>query len=122
MEEIVNRFMDASMEESKRTRQFILDFKNCQEYMIKEQNNMIMELQFAVHKLTTTVRKSLCKVNEAKGITTRGGRTTSIEPNRKEQIDETTVDEGRTEPVIIPVNESGNNKGTITLPKSRQKG
>ena len=123
--------MDAGMEESKRTRQYIWDFKNCQEYMIKEQNNMIMELQFAVHELTATVRKSLCQVNEAKGITTRGGRTTSIEPNNKVPIEETTVEElpnsahldvepekGGTEPITIPDKEDGNRSAAIndTIP------
>nr|GFB66803.1 hypothetical protein [Tanacetum cinerariifolium] len=85
MEEIVNKFIKEGKREHEEIEAFIREFITINELLLKERNNSLSELEFKVYGLSRVINKAQMVGCEAKGVTTRGGKTT-IEP-----IDETDI-------------------------------
>nr|GEU66628.1 hypothetical protein [Tanacetum cinerariifolium] len=58
-------------------RAFINEFRTTKEILFKERNNSLSELRFEVHKLLRAIDNALISNYEVKGVTTRGGKTTT---------------------------------------------
>ncbi|GJW96087.1 hypothetical protein Tco_0177895 [Tanacetum coccineum] len=63
--------------EHKEIRAFVNEFRTTNELLFKESNNSLSELRFEVHKLLRVIDNALMSSYEVKGVTTRGGKTTS---------------------------------------------
>ncbi|GKC02366.1 DNA-directed DNA polymerase [Tanacetum coccineum] len=78
MEEIVTKFINKSKQEHEEMETFIREFKTTNELLLKEQNNLLSELSIRVHELSRVLNNVLFSRNKMKGITTRGGKMTSV--------------------------------------------
>ncbi|GJU93893.1 DNA-directed DNA polymerase [Tanacetum coccineum] len=58
-------------------RAFIYDFQTNNELLFKERNNSLIELKFRVHELLNVINNVLMIDCDVKGVTTRGGKTTT---------------------------------------------
>ncbi|GKC90308.1 hypothetical protein Tco_1150957 [Tanacetum coccineum] len=58
-------------------RAFICDFKTTNEILFKERNNSLIELRFGVQELLKVINNTPTIDCEVKGVTTRGGKTTT---------------------------------------------
>ncbi|GJR32809.1 vacuolar-sorting receptor 1-like protein [Tanacetum coccineum] len=58
-------------------RAFINEFRTTNELLFKERNNSLSELRFEVHELLRVIANALISNYEVKGVTTRGGKTTT---------------------------------------------
>ncbi|GJY20602.1 hypothetical protein Tco_0393168 [Tanacetum coccineum] len=79
MEEILHKFINEGKREHEEMRAFINDFKTTNEILLKERDDSLIELRFEVQKLLRIIESpptSNCKI---KGVTTRGGKTTTHE-------------------------------------------
>ncbi|GKA55525.1 hypothetical protein Tco_0754597 [Tanacetum coccineum] len=79
MEEILYKFINEGKREHEEMRAFINDFKTTNEILLKERDDSLIELRFEVQKLLRIIESpptSNCKI---KGVTTRGGKTTTHE-------------------------------------------
>ncbi|GKB76751.1 retrovirus-related pol polyprotein from transposon TNT 1-94 [Tanacetum coccineum] len=56
---------------------FIREFITTNELLLKERNNSLSELEFEVYRLSRAIKKAQMVGCEAKGVTTRGGRSTT---------------------------------------------
>ncbi|GKA18046.1 hypothetical protein Tco_0697883 [Tanacetum coccineum] len=77
MEEMLYKFIDEGKREHEEMEAFIRELKTTNELLLKERNNSPSELKFEVYGLSkaiNNVQLSDCKV---KGVTTRGGKTTT---------------------------------------------
>ncbi|GKD42197.1 putative nucleotidyltransferase, ribonuclease H, partial [Tanacetum coccineum] len=103
MEEMVNKFIEEGRREHEKMDAFIREFKTTNELLLKERNNSLSELRFGVYELTKVIEKAHITSCEIKGVTTRGGKTTT----------ETTHDNNVTlEPLTLNHNEPITQKET----------
>ncbi|GKB83794.1 hypothetical protein Tco_0950689, partial [Tanacetum coccineum] len=76
MEEILYKFIDEGKQEHEEMRAFICDFQTTNEILFKERNNSLIELRFGIQELLK-VNNTPMIYYEVKGVTTRGGKTTT---------------------------------------------
>ncbi|GJT69131.1 hypothetical protein Tco_1028417 [Tanacetum coccineum] len=77
MEELVNKFIEEGEQEHKKTDAFIREFRTTNELLLKERNNSLSELEFKVYGLSRVINEAQIVGYEAKGVTTRGGKSTT---------------------------------------------
>ncbi|GJR21782.1 hypothetical protein Tco_0970309 [Tanacetum coccineum] len=77
MEEILHKFIDEGKCKHEEMRAFINDFKTTNEILLKERENSLIELRFEVQKLLRIIESPPISNCEIKGVTTRGGKTTT---------------------------------------------
>ncbi|GJW15140.1 reverse transcriptase domain-containing protein [Tanacetum coccineum] len=111
MEEMVNKFIEEGRQEHEEMGAFIREFKTTNKLLLKERNNSLSELRFGVYELTKVIEKAQVTSYEIKGVTTRGGKTTT----------ETTQDNNVTlEPPTLNHNEPITQKETPTKIKTQK--
>ncbi|GJR48819.1 DNA-directed DNA polymerase [Tanacetum coccineum] len=77
MEEMLYKFIDEGKRKHKEMRAFICDFQTTNELLFKERNNLLIELRFGVQELLKVMNNVSMVNDEVKGVTTRGGKTTT---------------------------------------------
>ncbi|GJY29034.1 DNA-directed DNA polymerase [Tanacetum coccineum] len=77
MEEMLYKFIDEGKQEHEEMRAFISEFRTTNELLFKERNNSLNELRFEVHELLRVIDNALTLNYEVKGVTNRGGKTTT---------------------------------------------
>ncbi|GKE03154.1 DNA-directed DNA polymerase, partial [Tanacetum coccineum] len=77
MEEMLYKFIDEGKRKHEEMRAFICDFQTTNEILFKERNNSLIELRFGVQELLKVINNTPMIDCEAKGVTTRGGKTTT---------------------------------------------
>ncbi|GJY86085.1 DNA-directed DNA polymerase [Tanacetum coccineum] len=77
MEEMLYKFIDEGKREHEEKRAFICDFQTTNEILFKERNISLIELRFGVQELLKVINNTPMIDWEAKGVTTRGGKTTT---------------------------------------------
>ncbi|GJY06861.1 hypothetical protein Tco_0373915 [Tanacetum coccineum] len=77
MEEILYKFIKEGKQEHEEMRAFICDFQTTNKILFKEQNNSLIELRFGVQELLRVINNTPTIDCEVKGVTTRGGKTTT---------------------------------------------
>ncbi|GJV33292.1 hypothetical protein Tco_1393692 [Tanacetum coccineum] len=76
-EEMLYKFIDEVKREHEEMRAFICDFQTTNEILFKERNNLLIELRFGVQELLKVINNTPMINCELKGLTTRGGKTTT---------------------------------------------
>ncbi|GKD11098.1 hypothetical protein Tco_1190783 [Tanacetum coccineum] len=77
MEEMLNKFIDEGKREHEEMRAFIYDFQTTNKLLLKERNSLLIELRFGVQELLKVINNVLMIDCDVKGVTTRGGKTTT---------------------------------------------
>ncbi|GJT25673.1 reverse transcriptase domain-containing protein [Tanacetum coccineum] len=77
MEEIVNKFIEEGKQEHEEMEAFIREFRTTNDLLLKERNNSLSNLEFEVYGLSRAINKAQIVGCEAKGVTTRGGKSTT---------------------------------------------
>nr|GEU83272.1 retrovirus-related Pol polyprotein from transposon TNT 1-94 [Tanacetum cinerariifolium] len=77
MEEMLYKFIDEGKREHEEMSAFINEFRTTNELLFKERNNSLSELRFKVYGLSKVINNALISECEGKGVTTRGGKTTT---------------------------------------------
>ncbi|GJV81045.1 hypothetical protein Tco_1516915 [Tanacetum coccineum] len=77
MEEVLYKFIDEGRREHKEIGGFIREFKRTNELLLKERNNSLRELEFEVYGLSKAINNAQLSNYKVKGVTTRGGKTTT---------------------------------------------
>ncbi|GJU13480.1 retrovirus-related pol polyprotein from transposon TNT 1-94 [Tanacetum coccineum] len=77
MEEMLYKFIDEGRREHEEMGAFIREFKTTNELLLKERNNSLSELNFKVYGLSKAINDAQLSNYEVKGVTTRGGKTTT---------------------------------------------
>nr|GEU88529.1 hypothetical protein [Tanacetum cinerariifolium] len=77
MEEMLYKFIDEGKREQEEMRAFIHEFRTTNELFFKERNNLLSELKFEVQGLLKVISSTPISNHEVKGVTTRGGKTTT---------------------------------------------
>ncbi|GJT14450.1 hypothetical protein Tco_0861492 [Tanacetum coccineum] len=71
------KFIDEGKREHEEMRAFICDFQTTNEILFKKRNNSLIELRFGVQELLKVINNTPMIDCEVKGVTTRGGKTTT---------------------------------------------
>ncbi|GJY37335.1 hypothetical protein Tco_0422713 [Tanacetum coccineum] len=123
MEEMLNKFIDEGKQEREEMRAFIYDFQTNNELLFKERNNSLIELRFGVQELLNIINNFSMIDCDVKGVTTRGGKTTTqdngthalskdyvvVEPEKLIGSNEVLTNDQpqrTSEPVVQPLNET----------------
>ncbi|GKE83913.1 hypothetical protein Tco_1557655 [Tanacetum coccineum] len=77
MEEMLYKFIDEGRREHEEIGAIIREFKTTNELLLKERNNLLSELKFEVYELSKAINDAQLSNCEVKGVTTRGGKTTT---------------------------------------------
>ncbi|GJX58082.1 vacuolar-sorting receptor 1-like protein [Tanacetum coccineum] len=77
MEEILYKFIDEGRREHEEMGAFIKELETTNELLLKERNNSLSELEFEVYGLSKAISNAQLSNYEVKGVTTRGGKTTT---------------------------------------------
>ncbi|GJX00896.1 reverse transcriptase domain-containing protein [Tanacetum coccineum] len=77
MEEMLYKFIDEGKRKHEDMRAFICDFQTTNKILFKERNNSLIKLRFGVQELLKVINNTPMIDCEAKGLTTRGGKTTT---------------------------------------------
>ncbi|GJY67961.1 hypothetical protein Tco_0470943 [Tanacetum coccineum] len=77
MEEMLYKFIDKGRREHEEIGAYIREFKTTNELLLKERNNSLSELTFEVYGLSKAINNAQLSNYEVKGVTTRGGKTTT---------------------------------------------
>ncbi|GJU93217.1 reverse transcriptase domain-containing protein [Tanacetum coccineum] len=77
MEEMLYKFIDEGKREKEEMRAFIHEFRTTNKILFKERNNSLSELRFEVQGLLKVINNTPISNLEVKGVTTRGGKTTT---------------------------------------------
>ncbi|GJW01709.1 reverse transcriptase domain-containing protein [Tanacetum coccineum] len=77
MEEMLYKFVDEGKREHEEMRAFICEFRTTNKIFFKERNNLLGELRFEVQELLKVINNTPMTNCEIKGVTTRGGKTTT---------------------------------------------
>nr|GEX36633.1 hypothetical protein [Tanacetum cinerariifolium] len=77
IEEMLYKFINEGRREHKEMGAFIIEFKTTNELLLKERNNALRKLEFEVYGLSRTINNAQLSDCKVKGITTRGGKTTT---------------------------------------------
>ncbi|GKC43179.1 hypothetical protein Tco_1060901 [Tanacetum coccineum] len=86
MEEMLCKFIDEGKREHEEIRAFICDFKTTNEILFKERNNSLIKLRFGVQELLKVINNTPTIDCEVKGVTTRGGKTTTQDAQNNDTI------------------------------------
>ncbi|GJR17337.1 hypothetical protein Tco_0965864 [Tanacetum coccineum] len=78
------KFIDKGKHEHEEMEIFIKEFKTTNELLLKTRSNLLSELKIKVNELSKVVSNILIPKNEAKGVTTRGGKMTSEATRKKD--------------------------------------
>ncbi|GJX39044.1 hypothetical protein Tco_0252347 [Tanacetum coccineum] len=105
MEEVLYKFIDEGKREHEEMRAFICDFQTTNELLFKEINNSLIKLRFGVQELLKVMINVQMIDYEVKGVTTRGGKTTTQDVH-----DNNTDVQPEEPPVIDPDKLIGSNK------------
>ncbi|GJT51704.1 putative nucleotidyltransferase, ribonuclease H [Tanacetum coccineum] len=93
MEEMMNKFIEEGKREHEEMEAFIRAFRTTNELLFKEQNNSLGELKFEVYGLSRAINKAQLIKCEAKGVTTRVPKGSTIEQTRLEEACTVTMNE-----------------------------
>ncbi|GKB21169.1 retrovirus-related pol polyprotein from transposon TNT 1-94 [Tanacetum coccineum] len=106
MEEIVNKFIEEEKREQEKMEAFIKEFRTTNELLLKERNNSLSELEFKIYGLSRAINKAQMVGYEAKGVTTRGGKSTTepIGDNNNTNKHPLPIHDEPTTPDKIPTN------------------
>ncbi|GJR83333.1 DNA-directed DNA polymerase [Tanacetum coccineum] len=106
MEEIVNKFIEEGKREQEKIEAFIKEFRTTNELLLKERNNSQSELEFEIYGLSRAINKAQTVGYEAKGVTTRGGKSTTepIGDNNNTNKHPLPIHDEPTTPDKIPTN------------------
>ncbi|GJY87881.1 reverse transcriptase domain-containing protein [Tanacetum coccineum] len=77
MEEMLYKFIDEGRREHEEIGAFIREFKTTNKLLLKERNNSPSKLKFKVYGLSKAINDAQLSNYEVKGMTTRGGKTTT---------------------------------------------
>ncbi|GJZ86715.1 integrase, catalytic region, zinc finger, CCHC-type containing protein [Tanacetum coccineum] len=77
MEEMLYKVINEGRREHEEMGVFIREFKTTSELLLKERNNSLRELEFEVFRLSNAINNAQLSNYEVKGVTTRGGKTTT---------------------------------------------
>ncbi|GJW32632.1 retrovirus-related pol polyprotein from transposon TNT 1-94 [Tanacetum coccineum] len=77
MVEMLYKFIDEGKREHEEMRAFICDFQTTNKILFKERNISLIKLRFGVQKLLKVINNTPMIDCEVKGVTTRGGKTTT---------------------------------------------
>ncbi|GKF41473.1 hypothetical protein Tco_0124815 [Tanacetum coccineum] len=77
MEELVNKFIEEGERDTLIMDAFIREFRKTSELLLKERNNSLSEIEFKVYGLSRAINKAQMVGYEAKGVITRGGKSTT---------------------------------------------
>nr|GEU80716.1 hypothetical protein [Tanacetum cinerariifolium] len=77
MEEMLYKFIDKGRRVHEEMGAFIREFKTTNELSLKERNNSLSELKFEVYELSKAINGAQLSNYEVKGVTARGGKTTT---------------------------------------------
>nr|GEX17252.1 hypothetical protein [Tanacetum cinerariifolium] len=77
MEEMLYKSIDEGKQKHEETRAFICDFQNTNKILFKERFNSLIELRFGVQELLKVINNTPTIDCEVKGVTTKGGKTTT---------------------------------------------
>ncbi|GJT73468.1 reverse transcriptase domain-containing protein [Tanacetum coccineum] len=77
MEEMLYKFIDEGRRKHKEMGAFFRESKTTNELLQKERNNSLSELEFKVYGLSKAINNAQLSNYEVKGVTTRGGKTTT---------------------------------------------
>ncbi|GJU07323.1 reverse transcriptase domain-containing protein [Tanacetum coccineum] len=77
MDEMLAKFINEGKREYEEMEIFIREFRTTNEFLLKEQNNLLSELKIKVHELSRVMNDALFPKHEVKGVTTRGEKMTS---------------------------------------------
>ncbi|GJW95125.1 hypothetical protein Tco_0174797 [Tanacetum coccineum] len=108
MEEMLYNFIDEGKHEHEEMRAFICDFQTTNEILFKERNNSLIELRFGVQELLKVINNTPMIDCEVKGVTTRGGKTTTQDAQNNDTNDRTK------EPVAVNHDEPVETNETLT--------
>ncbi|GJX70774.1 hypothetical protein Tco_0307945, partial [Tanacetum coccineum] len=84
MEEMLSKFINEGKREHEEMEIFIKEFRTTNELWLKERSNLLSELKIEVNELSKVMGNVLIPKNEVKGVTTKGGKTTSEATPSKE--------------------------------------
>ncbi|GJV53615.1 hypothetical protein Tco_1449356 [Tanacetum coccineum] len=90
IEEMLAKFIDEGKRKHKDMEIFIKEFRTTNEILLKERNNLLIELKIKVNKLSKVMGNVLISRNEVKGLTTRGEKMTS-EATPSKEVNETGI-------------------------------
>ncbi|GJS72773.1 DNA-directed DNA polymerase [Tanacetum coccineum] len=79
MEEMLNKFIDEGKREHEEMRAFIYDFQTNNKLLLKERNNLLIELRFRVQELLNVINNVPTIDWDVKGVTTRGGKAITLD-------------------------------------------
>ncbi|GJZ96411.1 hypothetical protein Tco_0668745 [Tanacetum coccineum] len=85
MEEMLNKFINEGKHEQEEMEIFFNEFRTTNELLLKEQNNLLSELEIGVYELGRVMHDILVSRHEIKGVTTRGGKMTT-EPTYSKEV------------------------------------
>ncbi|GJT64384.1 DNA-directed DNA polymerase [Tanacetum coccineum] len=108
MEEMLYKFIDEGKCEHEEMREFICDFQTTNELLFKERNNSLIELKFGVQELLKVMNNVQVIDYEVKGVTTRGGKTTT------QYVHDNNIDEQPEDPPVIDPNKLVRSKEVLT--------
>ncbi|GKB71390.1 DNA-directed DNA polymerase [Tanacetum coccineum] len=108
MEEMLYKFIDEGKREHEEMRAFICDFQTTNELLFKERNNSLIELRFGVQELLKVMNNVQVIDYEVKGVTTRGGKTTT------QDVHDNNTDEQPEDPPVIDPNKLVGSKEVLT--------
>ncbi|GJV12125.1 hypothetical protein Tco_1353666 [Tanacetum coccineum] len=108
MEEMLYKFIDEGKCEHEEMREFICDFQTTNELIFKERNNSLIELKFGVQELLKVMNNVQVIDYEVKGVTTRGGKTTT------QDVHDNNTDEQPEDPPVIDPNKLVGSKEVLT--------
>ncbi|GJQ93208.1 DNA-directed DNA polymerase [Tanacetum coccineum] len=80
------KFIDEGKRKHEEMRAFICDFQTTNEILFKERNNSLIELRFGVQELLKVINNTPMIDCEVKGVTTRGGKTTTQDAQNNDDI------------------------------------
>ncbi|GJV94446.1 reverse transcriptase domain-containing protein [Tanacetum coccineum] len=104
MEEMLYKFIDEGKRKHKEMRALICDFQTTNVLLFKERNNSLIELRFGVQELLKVINNVQVIDYEVKGVTTRGGKTTT------QDVHDNNTDEKPEEPPVIDPNKLPSSK------------
>ncbi|GKB37792.1 reverse transcriptase domain-containing protein [Tanacetum coccineum] len=77
MEEMLYKFIDEGRLKHEEMGAFVKEFKTTNELLLKERNNSLSKLRFEVYGLSRAIDNAQLSECEVKGVTTKGGKTTT---------------------------------------------
>ncbi|GKB53334.1 reverse transcriptase domain-containing protein, partial [Tanacetum coccineum] len=86
MKDMLYKFIGEGKREHGEMRAFICDFKTTNEILFKERNNLLIDLRYGVQESLKVINNTPTIESEVKGVTTRGGKTTTQDAQNNDTI------------------------------------